>query len=252
MSRSLMGPDSSNGILRLQASIASGYGLLQPARAREAAGPGPTAAPLLAGDEDSDLQQQSAACRSDLGLSRPAAHAGERASIFGQEVFVEIHETSAARTFFVITSTVSYPGQRPPEGAAGRARCAEAGSARRVTAVIPYYGYAGRTASRGPVRRSRASGRQPDHDRGRRPCAERWDLHAGQIQGFFGHPPLDNLYAEPVLVKDIHEHHAGADLVIVSPDVGGVYRARQIARRLDADLAIIDKRRETRRRCRRS
>jgi len=69
------------------------------------------------------------------------------------------------------------------------------------------------------------------------------DLHAGQIQGFFD-IPTDNLYAEPVLVKDIREHHSGHDLVIVSPDVGGVYRARQIARRLDVDLAIIDKRRE--------
>src|ERR1700726_324205 len=69
------------------------------------------------------------------------------------------------------------------------------------------------------------------------------DLHAGQIQGFFD-IPTDNLYAEPVLVKDIQDNHSGNDLVIVSPDVGGVFRARQIARRLDADLAIIDKRRE--------
>jgi ribose-phosphate pyrophosphokinase len=69
------------------------------------------------------------------------------------------------------------------------------------------------------------------------------DLHAGQIQGFF-EIPTDNLYAEPVLVKDIRERHANRDLVLVSPDVGGVYRARSIARRLDTDLAIIDKRRE--------
>src|SRR5881398_864240 len=69
------------------------------------------------------------------------------------------------------------------------------------------------------------------------------DLHAGQIQGFFD-IPTDNLYAEPVLVKDIQENHAGQDLVMVSPDVGGVFRTRQIARRLDADLAIVDKRRE--------
>src|SRR5262249_47713962 len=68
-------------------------------------------------------------------------------------------------------------------------------------------------------------------------------LHAGQIQGFFD-IPTDNLYASPVLVKDIQDHHSGAVLVIVSPDVGGVVRARDIARRLDADLAIIDKRRE--------
>ena len=69
------------------------------------------------------------------------------------------------------------------------------------------------------------------------------DLHAGQIQGFFD-IPTDNLYAAPVLVKDILEHHSRQDLVIVSPDVGGVVRARDIARRLDADLVIVDKRRE--------
>ena len=69
------------------------------------------------------------------------------------------------------------------------------------------------------------------------------DLHAGQIQGFFD-IPTDNLYAAPVLVKDILDHHARHDLIIVSPDVGGVVRARDVARRVDADLAIIDKRRE--------
>ena len=69
------------------------------------------------------------------------------------------------------------------------------------------------------------------------------DLHAGQIQGFFD-IPTDNLYAAPVLVKDILDHHARQDLIIVSPDVGGVVRARDVARRVDADLAIIDKRRE--------
>jgi ribose-phosphate pyrophosphokinase len=69
------------------------------------------------------------------------------------------------------------------------------------------------------------------------------DLHAAQIQGFF-EIPTDNLWASPILVKDIREHRGSEDLVIVSPDVGGVLRAREIARRLDADLAIIDKRRE--------
>ncbi len=69
------------------------------------------------------------------------------------------------------------------------------------------------------------------------------DLHAGQIQGFFD-IPTDNLYAAPVLTKDIEQRFAGKDLVMVSPDVGGVVRARAIAKRLDADLAIIDKRRE--------
>jgi ribose-phosphate pyrophosphokinase len=69
------------------------------------------------------------------------------------------------------------------------------------------------------------------------------DLHAGQIQGFFD-IPTDNLYAAPVIVRDIKEHHNGGDLMVVSPDVGGVIRARAVAKRLDADLAIVDKRRE--------
>jgi ribose-phosphate pyrophosphokinase len=69
------------------------------------------------------------------------------------------------------------------------------------------------------------------------------DLHAGQIQGFFD-IPTDNLIAAPLLVKDIQEYHSREDLVVVTPDVGGVVRARDIARRLDADLVIVDKRRE--------
>jgi ribose-phosphate pyrophosphokinase len=117
------------------------------------------------------------------------------------------------------------------------------GSARRVTAVIPYYGYARQDRKSGP--RTPISAKLVANlitvagaDR-----VLTMDLHAGQIQGFFD-IPTDNLIAAPVLVKDINENHAGKDLVIVSPDVGGVVRARQIARRLDADLAIIDKRRE--------
>jgi len=117
------------------------------------------------------------------------------------------------------------------------------GSARRVTAVIPYYGYARQDRKSGP--RTPISAKLVANlittagaDR-----VLTMDLHAGQIQGFFD-IPTDNLIAAPVLVKDICENHAGKELVIVSPDVGGVVRARQIARRLDADLAIIDKRRE--------
>jgi ribose-phosphate pyrophosphokinase len=117
------------------------------------------------------------------------------------------------------------------------------GSARRVTAVIPYYGYARQDRKSGP--RTPISAKLVANlittagaDR-----VLTMDLHAGQIQGFFD-IPTDNLIASPVLVKDIRENHAGKDLVIVSPDVGGVVRAREIARRLDGDLAIIDKRRE--------
>src|SRR5208282_2731636 len=116
-------------------------------------------------------------------------------------------------------------------------------SARRVTAVIPYFGYARQDRKSGP----------------RTPISAKLvanlitaaganrvltvDLHAGQIRGFFD-IPTDNLFAAPVFFKHIQENYNGSDLVIVSPDVGGVVRARAIAKRLDADLAIIDKRRE--------
>jgi len=117
------------------------------------------------------------------------------------------------------------------------------GSARRTTAVIPYYGYARQDRKSGP--RTPISAKlvanlitSAGADR-----VVTLDLHAGQIQGFFD-IPTDNLYAAPVFTKDIQERYDGQDLTIVSPDVGGVYRARAIAKRLDADLAIIDKRRE--------
>ena len=116
-------------------------------------------------------------------------------------------------------------------------------SAQRITAVVPYYAY-GRTDKKDQPR-------VPITARLLADCittagANRFltmDLHAGQIQGFFD-IPTDNLFAAPVFLKDIKERYNGGDLVIVSPDVGGVVRARHIARRLNADLAIIDKRRE--------
>jgi len=116
-------------------------------------------------------------------------------------------------------------------------------SARRITAVIPYFGYARQDR--------RASGRTPISaklvanlitnagvDR-----VLTLDLHAGQIQGFFD-IPTDNLFAAPVFVRDIKERYATDNVVIVSPDVGGVVRARALAKRIDAPLAIVDKRRE--------
>jgi ribose-phosphate pyrophosphokinase len=116
-------------------------------------------------------------------------------------------------------------------------------SARRVTAVIPYYGYARqdrKTSSRSPISAKLVANLITAAGANR---VLTLDLHAAQIQGFFD-IPVDNLYASPVLVKDIMETRGKQELVIVSPDVGGVLRARDIARRLDCDLAIIDKRRE--------
>ena len=158
------------------------------------------------------------------------------------EVFVEIHENVRGEDVFIIQST-SFPANDNLMELLVTLDALKRASARRATAVIPYYGYA---------RQDRKSG-------GRTPISAKLvanmitaagadrvltlDLHAGQIQGFFD-IPTDNLYAAPVFVKDIKERYDGEDLVMVSPDVGGVLRARAVARRLDADLAIIDKRRE--------
>jgi ribose-phosphate pyrophosphokinase len=158
------------------------------------------------------------------------------------EVFVEILENVRGEDVFVIQST-SYPANDHLMELLVCLDALKRASARRVTAVIPYYGYARqdrKSGSRTPISAKLVANMITAAGANR---VLTLDLHAGQIQGFFD-IPTDNLYAAPVLVKDILDHHAQRDLVIVSPDVGGVVRARQIARRLDADLAIIDKRRE--------
>ena len=158
------------------------------------------------------------------------------------EVFVEIHENVRGEDVFVIQPT-SFPANDHLMELLVALDALKRGSARRVTAVVPYYGYARQDRKSGP--RTPISAKLVANmitaagaDR-----VLTLDLHAGQIQGFFD-TPTDNLFAAPVLVKDIMEHRARQNLMIVSPDVGGVVRARQIARRLDTDLAIIDKRRE--------
>ena len=158
------------------------------------------------------------------------------------EVFVEIQENVRGEDVFVIQST-SYPANDHLMELLVSLDALRRSSARRITAVVPYYGYARqdrKTGSRTPISAKLVANMITTAGAHR---VLTIDLHAGQIQGFFD-IPTDNLYAEPVLVKDIQENHAGQDLVIVSPDVGGVIRARDIARRVDADLAIIDKRRE--------
>ena len=158
------------------------------------------------------------------------------------EVFVEIHENVRGEDVFVVQST-SYPAN---DNLMELLVCIDAlkrSSARRITAVIPYFGYARQDRKSGP--RTPISAKLVANlitvagaDR-----VLTLDLHAGQIQGFFD-IPTDNLFAAPVLSKDIQEKLGNSNLTIVSPDVGGVVRARAIAKRLDADLAIIDKRRE--------
>ncbi len=158
------------------------------------------------------------------------------------EVFVEILENVRGEDVFVIQST-SYPAN---DNLMELLVCIDAlqrGSARRITAVMPYFGYARQDHKSGP--RTPISAKLVANLIARA-GADRVltiDLHAGQIQGFFD-IPLDHLYGAPVFAKDIKEHYDNQRLMIISPDVGGVVRARAIAKRLDADLAIIDKRRE--------
>jgi ribose-phosphate pyrophosphokinase len=158
------------------------------------------------------------------------------------EIFVEINENVRGEDVFIIQST-SFPANDNLMELLVAIDALRRGSARRITAVIPYYGYARQDRKSGP--RTPISAKLVANlitvagaDR-----VLTLDLHAGQIQGFFD-IPTDNLYAAPVLIKDIQQRFAGKDLTVVSPDVGGVIRARAVAKRLDADLAIIDKRRE--------
>ena len=158
------------------------------------------------------------------------------------EVFVTIDENVRGEDVFVLQST-SYPAN---DHLMELLICCDAltrASARRITAVMPYFGYARQDRKMG--------GRTPISAKLVANLIERAgcdrvltiDLHAGQIQGFFD-IPTDNLVAYPVLARDIREHYPQADeLMIVSPDVGGVVRARALADRLNADLAIVDKRR---------
>jgi ribose-phosphate pyrophosphokinase len=158
------------------------------------------------------------------------------------EIFVEIQENVRGEDVFVIQST-SYPVNDNLMELLITLDALRRSSARRSTAVIPYFGYARqdrKSAARTPISAKLVANMITAAGADRVLTV---DLHAGQIQGFFD-IPTDNLFAAPVFIKDIKERHNGEDLVIVSPDVGGVVRARAIAKRLDADLAIIDKRRE--------
>jgi ribose-phosphate pyrophosphokinase len=189
------------------------------------------------------------ACNSNPALSEAmAAYLGvplTKATIRrfpDNEIFVEIHENVRGEDVFVIQST-SFPANDHIMELLVSMDALRRASARRITAVVPYYGYARQDRKPGP----------------RTPISAKLvanlivsagahrvltiDLHAGQIQGFFD-IPLDHLYSAPVVVSDIKANYKEKNVVIVSPDVGGVVRARALAKRLNADLAIVDKRRE--------
>lgn len=158
------------------------------------------------------------------------------------EVFVEIHENVRGEDVFLIQPT-SFPANDNLMELLVIIDALKRGSARRITAVLPYYGYARQDRKSGP--RTPISAKLVANlitaagaDR-----VLTIDLHANQIQGFFD-IPTDNLFAAPVFAKDLTKRHSDKKPTIVSPDVGGVVRARAIAKRLGVDLAIIDKRRE--------
>jgi ribose-phosphate pyrophosphokinase len=158
------------------------------------------------------------------------------------EVFVEILENVRGEDIFVIQTT-SHPANDNLMELLVMIDALHRGSARRITAVIPYYGYARqdrKTGPRTPISAKLVANLITTAGAHR---VLTLDLHAGQIQGFFD-IPTDNLIAAPVFVEDIKAKMRNGHTTVVSPDVGGVVRARAIAKRIDADLAIIDKRRE--------
>ena len=158
------------------------------------------------------------------------------------EVFVEIHENVRGEDVFVIQSTCTPTNDNLMELLI-MLDALRRGSAKRITAVIPYFGYARqdrKSGPRTPISAKLVANLLVEAGASR---VLTLDLHAMQIQGFFD-IPVDNLYAAPLFVRDIRAQYGDRDLMIVSPDVGGVVRARQLAQRLNTDLAIIDKRRE--------
>ncbi|MFA7639358.1 MAG: ribose-phosphate pyrophosphokinase [Parvibaculum sp.] len=159
------------------------------------------------------------------------------------EVFVEIQENVRGEDVFVIQST-SYPANDHLMELLIIIDALRRASARRITAVIPYFGYARqdrKPGARTPISAKLVANLVTTAGADR---VLTLDLHAGQIQGFFD-IPTDNLFAAPVLTRDIQQHYKTDNgVMVVSPDVGGVVRARAIAKRIGADLAIVDKRRE--------
>src|SRR6478609_276319 len=160
-----------------------------------------------------------------------------------EEIFVEIHENVRGEDIFVLQST-GYPTN---DNLMELLICIDAlrrASAKRITAVIPYFGYARqdrKSGSRTPISAKLVANLITAAGANRVLSV---DLHAGQIQGFFD-IPTDNLYAAPVMSADISSRFSDRNLMVVSPDVGGVVRARALSKRLDnAPLAIVDKRRE--------
>jgi len=191
---------------------------------------------ILAGNSNQGLAKAIAAYL-DVELAKCAVR-----RFADQEIFVEILENVRGEDVFVIQST-SFPANDNLMELLIIMDALRRASARRITAVLPYFGYARqdrKPAARTPISAKLVANLITEAGAHRVLTV---DLHAGQIQGFFD-MPVDNLYAAPVMTRDIKEHYDTSRLMVVSPDVGGVVRARAIAKRIDAPLAIVDKRRE--------
>jgi ribose-phosphate pyrophosphokinase len=158
------------------------------------------------------------------------------------EIFVEIQENVRGQDVFVIQST-SFPANDNLMELLILIDALKRSSARRITAVVPYYGYARQDRKPGP--RTPISAKLVANliERAGVDRVLTLDLHAGQIQGFFD-IPTDNLFAAPIIARDIQDRFPENQTVVVSPDVGGVVRARALAKRINAPIAICDKRRE--------
>ncbi|WP_332657514.1 ribose-phosphate pyrophosphokinase [Brevundimonas sp.] len=190
---------------------------------------------LLSGNSNRTLSQ-AIATHLDMPLTKAQVK-----RFADNEVFAVIEENVRGEDVFILQST-SYPANDNLMELLIMTDALVRASAKRITAVMPYFGYARqdrKTGGRTPISAKLVANLIT------RAGADRvltMDLHAGQIQGFFD-IPTDNLLATPVLAQDIRENYPRGELMIVSPDVGGVVRARSLAKRLDADLAIVDKRR---------
>jgi len=188
------------------------------------------------------------ACNSNITLSKEIADYlkldlvdAEIKRFSDHEVFVEIKDNVRGEDIFVVQST-SKPANDNIMELLITIDALRRASARRITAVIPYYGYARqdrKAAPRTPISAKLVANLITSSGADR---VLTLDLHASQIQGFFD-IPVDNLYASPAFALDIKKNFSSDNLVIISPDVGGLVRARDVAKRVGADLAIVDKRR---------
>jgi ribose-phosphate pyrophosphokinase len=191
---------------------------------------------IVAGNSNRPLAEAIAAY-----LKTPLTKANVR-RFADMEIFVEILENVRGEDVFVVQST-SFPTNDHLMELLIIMDALRRASARRITAVLPYFGYARQDRKAGP--RTPISAKLVanliTHAGADRVLT--LDLHAGQIQGFFD-IPTDNLFAAPSLVRDIQQHIPLDNIAVISPDVGGVIRARAVAKRIDASLAVVDKRRE--------